>query len=207
MVRRVPGKPFTPEEYVLESGAQLYRVFNNGRMGGVTEFNPGFGAASRFAFFGVPKIPVLYAADTEEAAICESILHDVPPGPARVLYDSIADKICASLAPSRDLRLVSLMGDGLRKLQTESHLVTATPASQYRHTVRWAEAAHQAGFDGLVWMSNRRNTDRTYVFFGDKVGNGDFMALPGQGRIFAAGKDFDWLADYLAGLNIDILIP
>jgi hypothetical protein len=207
VVRHVPGKPFEPEEYVLDSGTSLYRVFSNARNGGVTQFNPGFGSATRLGFFGDPAITVLYAAQTEEAAVCESILHDVPPGPGRIMYDSIADKICAPLAPTRDLRLVSLMGDGQCKLQTEAKHVTGTLASQYGRTVRWAEAAHKAGFDGMVWMSNRRNTDRAYVFFGDKVNPGDLMAIPGRGRIFAAGTDFDWMADYLAGLRIDILTP
>lgn len=207
MVRYVPGKPFEPEEYVLEAGTPLHRVFSNVRKGGPTEFNPGFGSSTRFAFFGDPKVPVLYAAETEKAAICESILHDVPPGPGRIMYDSVADKICAPLSPTRDLRLVSLMGDGPRKLGTEAKHVTGTMASQYGRTVRWAEAAHSAGFAGLAWMSNRRNTDRAYVFFGDRVVPGDFEAVPGRGRIFAAGTDFDWLVEYLADLKIDIMMP
>jgi hypothetical protein len=207
MVRYVPGKPFEPEEYKVEAGRQLFRVFSNSRKGGVTEFNPGFGKATRFAFFRNPAVPVLYAAETEEAAVCESILHDIPPGPGRVMYDSIADRVCAPLTPTRELKLASLMGDGPRILGTEAKHVTGTMASQYKRTVRWAEAAHTAGYDGLVWMSNRRNSDRAYVFFGDKVQPGDLTALSGSGRIFAAGPDFDWLADYLAGLKIDILIP
>lgn len=206
-MRLVPGKPFEPEEYLLEAGTQLHRVFSNVRKGGSTEFNPGFGSATRFAFFGDPKVPVLYAAQTEEAAICESLLHDVPPGPGSVMYDSIADKICAPLVPTRDLKLVSLMGDGPRKLDTEAKHVTGTLSSKYGRTVRWADAAHGAGFDGLVWMSNRRNTDRAFVFFGDRVVAGDLEAVHGHGRIFAAGTDFDWLADYLAGLKVEILMP
>ncbi len=205
-MRHVPGKPFEPEEFILESNTVLYRVFSNHRNDGATEFNPGYGSPTRFAFFGTPIIPVLYAAQTEEAAVCESILHDVPPGSRSLLYASIADKVCASLAPNRDLRLASLMGDGLRKLDTEAKYVTGTMSSKYGQSVRWAEAAHAAGFDGLAWMSNRRNTDRSYVLFGDKVTPRDLTALPGHGRIFAAGPDFDWLADYLAGLGIDLLI-
>jgi hypothetical protein len=183
----------------------LYRVFGNTRT--VTEFNPGAGSPTRFAFFGDPIVPTLYAADTEEAAVCESILHEVPPGPGRILYDNIEDRVSARLTPKRDLRLVSLMGDGPRVLGTEAKHVTGTMASQYHRTVRWAEASHAAGFDGLVWMSNRRNSDRAYVFFGDRVVHGDVMGLVGHGKIYAAGPGFDWLATYLSGLNIDILIP
>lgn len=208
-MKLVPPKPFDAQEHILKADTQLFRVFNTGGVipRKVTDFNPGKGEPTRFAFFGDPAVPVLYAAETEEAAVCESILHDVPPGPGSVLYDSFANRVCAPLAPARDLRLVSLMGDGLFKLGTQAKYVTGTMSSQYKRTVRWAEAAHDAGFDGLVWMSNRRNTDLAYVFFGDRVAAGDLVALPGAGRIFAAGSGFDWLTDYLAGLKIDILIP
>lgn len=204
-MRYVPGKPFEPEEYILEAGTPLYRVFSNARKS-VKEFNPGLGGNTRFAFFGDPKIPMLYMAQTEKAAICETILHEIPTGQGQIMYDDIADKICAPLEPARNLRLVSLMGDGLRKLGTEARFVTGTMPSQYQRTVRWAEAAHDAGFDGLVWMSNRRNTDRAFVLFGDRVALGDLTATPGAGRLFAAGPDFDWLVDYLTSLNIDVII-
>ena len=212
MVNRVPPTPFQAQEHVLQRGTVLYRVFGNANHGEgsprrVTGFNPGIGSRTRFAFFGAPFVPVLYAADTEQAALCESILHEVPPGPGKVLYRNVADRVCAPLAPTRDLRLASLMGDGLRVLGTEAKQVTDTMADQYDRTVRWAEAAHEAGFDGLVWMSSRRNTDRAYVFFGDRVQSGDLEPLPLHGRIFAAGPGFDWLADYLNGLNIEILNP
>lgn len=204
MVRLVPPKPFEAQEYLLESGSLLFRVFDNKRK--VTDFNPGIGKPTRFAFFGAPIVGVLYAADTEEAAVCESILHDIPPGPGNVLYEQVAKRVCAPLSPTRDLRLASLMGDGLRVLGTEAKHVTATLSSKYARTVRWAEEAHGAGFDGLVWMSNRRNTDRAYVLFGDRV-DGFLDSVPSGGRIFAAGDGFDWLSDYLATLRIEILNP
>ena len=203
-MRLVPPKPFEAQEHILEAGSVLHRVFQN--QWKVTDFNPGKGAPTRFAFFGNPIVGVLYAADTEEAAVCESILHDIPPGPGNVLYEQVARRVCAPLTPTRDLRLASLMGDGLRILGTEAKHVTATPASMYPRTVRWAEAAHRAGFDGLVWMSNRRNTDRAYVLFGDRV-DGSLEAIASGGRIFAAGEGFDWLADYLATLKVEILNP
>lgn len=56
-------------------------------------------------------------------------------------------------------------------------------------------------------MSNHRNTDHAYVLFGDRVAQTALEAIPGQGRIFAAGPDYDWLTDYLSGLNIKILMP
>lgn len=182
----------------------MTRVFDHTRT--VNEFNPGFGSKTRFAFFGSPSVPVLYAAETEEAAICESILHEVPPGPGSILFEDIEHRISARMKVTRDLNLASFMGDGLRVLGTEAKHVTATMASQYPRTVRWAEAAYNAGYDGVAWMSNRRNTDKAYVLFGDRVAVRDLQPELGSGRIFAAGDGFNWLSNYLGSVGVEILI-
>lgn len=205
MVRSVPGNPIEPLEFTLGAGTELFRVFSNQRTS-PAEFNPGYGSPTRFAFFGDPVVPTLYAAQTEEAAICETILHDVPPGPGTILFDDIKDKVCAQIKPNRDLELASFMGDGLRKIGTDAHQLTGTMASEYSRTVLWAEAAHQAGFDGIVWMSNRRNTDQAFVFFGDKVSEPDFTVVPHRGHFYTAGPGFDRIVDYLATLGIEILM-
>lgn len=205
MVNLVPGTPFEPMGFELAAGAHLYRVFSNERKSPV-EFNPGFGAPTRFAFFGDPKIPVLYAAETEEAAICETILHEVPPGPGSVMFDEIKDKVCAQITPTRNLHLAAFMGDGLRKIGTEAKHVTGTMASEYHRTVLWAEAAHTAGFDGLVWMSNRRNTDRAYILFGDRMTDGGIEIVPVGGNIYAAGPGFNRVVDYLSSVDIEVLM-
>lgn len=111
-----------------------------------------------FAFFGDPVVPVLYAAETEEAAVCESILHEVPPTGGAVQFDyHVADRVAASFTPSRDLRRASLMGDGLRILGAEAKHVTGTMASRYKRAFRWAEAAHSVGYVGLVWMQQAQH--------------------------------------------------
>ncbi|WP_345471236.1 RES family NAD+ phosphorylase [Glutamicibacter ectropisis] len=205
MVNFEPGDPFDPLTYSLQPGTHLYRVYSNQRTSPV-EFNPGVGSPTRFAFFGIPLVSVLYAAETEQAAICETILHDVPPGSGYVMFDDIKNKVCAQITPSRVLKLASLMGDGLRKLGTEAKHVTGTMSSEYQRTVKWAQAAHTAGFDGLVWMSNRRNTDRAYVFFGDKVIDGDLDIVPVHGNIYAAGPGFERIVDYLSSVDVEILM-
>lgn len=206
MVRRTPPKPFEPQEWILGANTALFRVVENRPGRSVTTFNPGIGEQTRFAFFGSPAVPVLYAAQSEEAAVCESILHDVPPGPGTVLYDNFKGRVCAQLAPTRDLRLAAFMGDGLRALGTEAKYVTATMASQYPRTVLWSQAAHEAGYDGVVWMSHRRETDRAYVLFGDRLAPTDVVQVPGLAHTYAAGPGFDWLADYLASVGLEILM-
>ncbi|MDJ0354427.1 RES family NAD+ phosphorylase [Pseudarthrobacter sp. PH31-O2] len=196
--------PFEPQEYILDAGAVAVRVFSNGRK--VNEFNTGFGSRTRFAFFGDPFVPVLYAAQSEEVAVCETILHEKLPGQGSIRYEDISRRVSAQVTMARDLRLASLMGDGLRVLGTEAKHVTATMSSQYPRTVRWAEAAHTAGFDGVAWMSNRRNTDRAYMLFGDRVSSADLQPVPLSGRIYAAGDGFNWISDYLGSVGIEIEI-
>lgn len=201
----LPPDPFTPKAITVRDGAVLYRVYSNRRT--ATEFNPGHGPGSRFAFFGAPPTPVIYAAETEEAAICETLLHDVPQTGGILQYPDYADKISARLIVRRDLRLASFLGTGLRALGVEASELTDTPASTYRQTVAWAQAAHGAGFDGVAWMSRRCNSDRAYVIFGDRVMSDDIEQDPGYGRIFGTGSDLDWLIDWCATVRVDVHLP
>lgn len=77
--------------------------------------------------------------------------------------------------------------DGRRAAPTrgEAYDVTDTDADAYCDTVRWAEAAYDAEFDGLVWMSRRCNTDQAYVFVGNRTEQADFELAGDYGRIFS----------------------
>ena len=208
-----PGSPFEPLEYILESGTDFYRVASNSR--DVDAFNAGLGGRTRFAFFGSttravtvdsPAVPILYGAQSIEAAICESILHDIPQTGGLLRPNAYSDKIGARLVTGRDLRLASFMGLGLKHLHIEQAQLIDTPASSYKQTVAWAHAAYVAGFDGAVWMSRRCNSDRAYVLFGDRVGPADLAIDPGFGQVYCAGPDLDWLIRFCAPLHIDVLV-
>lgn len=199
-----PPDPFDPADEWLRAGERLYRVHSNARA--VAEFNPGVGSRSRFAFFGDPVVPILYAADTERAALAESLLHDVPAAGGYLTYGEYADKIMGMVAVSRDLRLASLRGLGLRRLQVEAREVTDTDASEYSRTVAWARATHDAGYDGLAWTARRCNDTRAVALFGDKcaeeVGQDSSFA-----RIFQTGPGLDWLIATCDPLHVDVLPP
>lgn len=201
-----PSDPFEPLELVLSAGTPLYRVFSNAVPTPLT-FNDRHGYGGRFHFFGDPTVPVLYAAESQVAAVCESILHEVAKKDGVVFPKDYLDKVLAGIVPSRDLRLASFLGPGLRRLGIEARNLTATTSRHYDRTVRWAEAAHATGFEGVAYMSHRENSSRAYVFFGDKVSEDDLEIQPGVSRIFASGADFDWLVDQCAVMNIDIEPP
>lgn len=200
-----PPEPFDPEEFVLQVGAPIFRVFSTEWPS--TSFNPtGPRGVTRFATFGEPSVPVLYAAQSERAAVCESILHDVPVAGGSIGPREYRARAMCLLRPARDLRLASFMGTGLRRLGVRASDLTDTPASQYVHTVAWAEAAHAAGYDGAVWMSNRCNTDEAYVLFGDRVGPSDLVLDESYARAFSLPVDLDWLVDFCVPFRVDVLL-
>lgn len=199
-----PPDPFDAAEEPLPPGHRLYRVGNNRRS--VSAFNPGVGRPTRFAFFGDPVVPVLYAADTERAALAETLLHDIPVTGGRLAYDAYADTVMGRLVVRRRLRVASLRGLGLRRLGVLANQVTDTDASEYPRTVAWAAAAHAAGFDGLAWTSRLCNDSRAIALFGDRTGD----ALEQDttfGRLFESGPDLDWLIDTCAPLHVEVLPP
>lgn len=191
-------------ELALHAGAYLYRVASNVRDANI--FNPGMGGPTRFAFFGDPAVPVLYGSQTIDAAICESLLHDIPQDGGLLRPRAYRDKIGAQLTLKRDLRIASFMGLGLKTLKIEQSQLLDSPPTTYDRTVAWAQAAHDAGFDGAVWMSRRCNTDRSYVLFGDRVASADLAIDPGFGQIYGMGRDLDWLIRFCAPLHIDVLV-
>jgi hypothetical protein len=198
-----PPSPFEPAVTTLPAGQLLYRVLSSTRT--ATDFNPGVGARTRFGFFGNPFVPIMYAADTEQAAIAETLLHDIPADGGVLPYDQYAGKALVRLEVSRALRLAVLHGTGLRRLKVTAQDVTASPASTYGATVAWSEAAHAIGLDGLVWMSRMCNDTKAYVFFGDRCADA-VTQDPTHARIFASPADQMWLIDLCAPLHVDVLL-
>ena len=200
-----PPDPFDPLEELLPQGARLYRAFAAAPGRDAATFNPGHGT-SRFSFFGEPVVPTLYLAQTDEAAVCEAILRDVPQPGGVLLPEQYRDRVVAAVTTRRELRLAQFLGAGLARLGVRAHELTDAPSREYDRTVAWGEAAHDAGFDGVVWMAGRLNTDRAYVLFGDRVPSADLSIEPDHARIFAAGPDVTWLIDFCATRKVDVLL-
>lgn len=203
---RRPPSPFRPATATLPAGQLLYRVLSTARK--PTDFNPGVGAPTRFGFFGEPDqapVPILYAADGEDAAIAETLLHDIPVDGGTLPYDKYAGTVLVRLKLTRELRVAVLHGLGLRRLKVRADDLTSSPASSYPTTVQWAEAAHGIALDGLVWMSRMCNDSKAYVFFGDRCVDA-FTQDPSHARIFASPADQMWLIERCAPLHVDVLL-
>lgn len=200
----VPPSPFDPRVGVLDAGAEFYRVHSNSHRS--VEFNPGPRGAGRFHFFGDPSVPVLYMAQTREAALAETLLRHIPVGAPTPLARTVYVKsVMAGLRTLRSLRIAEFYGLGLRALGVEARQLTDTPGENYPAARKWSQAAYEAGLDGIGWMSHRDNSARSYMLFGGRVDEGDLEIIPGSGLVFAAGDGFDWLVATCAPLRIDVL--
>lgn len=204
-----PPEPFAPKVVPLLPGAKLYRVGSTQRP--LTAFNPGVGGRTRFAFFGDPTVPVLYAAETEIAAVAETLLHDIPAEGGELPFSAYCGRVLGRLTVTRPLRLAAFTGLGLRQLKVTADQVTTTPAAAYPRTVAWARAVHgvvddDGPLDGMVWMARLCNDNHSYVFFGDRCADA-FELDPTFGRILEAGSDRGWLVDLCAPLHINVLPP
>lgn len=198
-----PPDPFAPATIVLDPGSVRYRVYTNRFR--PTEFNPGYGEGGRFHFFGTPPVPVLYLAQTRQAAVAETLLRNIPVGaPEPLRRSAYRHAVLAGLAPARPLRLAQFYGLGLRRLGIEATQLTDTPGTHYPHTRTWAAAAHSAGFDGIAWMSKRDNSAQAYMLFGDRVAESDLEVAPSTGMAFTSDLGFAWLVDICTPLGIDV---
>ena len=66
---------------------------------------------------------MLYGAESEAAAIAESVLHDIGPrGPRVVAYESLLLIGLSCLIPGRELPLAKLHSDGLDRLRLRNTL-------------------------------------------------------------------------------------
>jgi hypothetical protein len=198
-----PPQLFKPETTTVEVGQQFYRV--HPAQYGATEFNPGGGNGGRFHFFGSPKVPVLYMAQTPVAAIAETLLHDLPVDThSRLRRRNYAPMVLSKIEVRRPLRVAAFLGMGLWQLGVEASQLTATPTSRYPLTRAWAQAAHEAQLDGVVWMSRRCNNDMSFVLFGGPVASEHLLELPDDRIAFGTREGRDWLVQVCSRLPVDI---
>ena len=175
-----PARLELPNLVPLAQGELLHRVHAPQFLG--NEFNPCQGGATRFAPIRDAQgkcIPTLYAADSIEGAIYETILHDVPLAAIRksVPHQAVKDRRHSTLVVRRSLRLASLRAPDLMKWSlTPATLIGFLP-TQYHRTALWAKAVHTqfVEVDGLIWTSNLCDPDAALLFFGDRVDASDLM--------------------------------
>ncbi len=207
----VPAPPpkLAPRVVTWPASQRFYRVFDLAHP--PTQFNPGRidAVRGRFHFFRNTNeeiVPVLYAAEIEDAAIAETILQLSAQHGRRgwIRSDKLQRRAIVSITPAMDLRLIELCGTGLQKLRLLPEEITSTRPSEYPRTVQWAKALHAAASDahGLVWMSHQFNTSKALILFGDRIDESTLVAGAPVALAVGSGRLLLEHAIRSAGLSI-----
>jgi RES domain len=142
------------------------------------QFHPGGSGNARFSPIsdsGGKAIPTLYAASSVEAALMETVFHDVPTPPGDYILDLARldeELICISVIRSiRSLLLVDLSTKGLQRLGLKRVDLIDTPVRAYRLTRDWAAWFHRVSpkAQGLLWTSRKDDDAKSLMLFGDRV--------------------------------------
>lgn len=208
-----PGDPATldPVETALPAGVELFRVHFEEL--DADRFNPHYGAGGRFHFIrpagkAERNVPALYAAEGVEAALAESVFHDVPIRPKegrRLAFHKLEKQALSSIRTGRVLRLVELHHPGIARLQLEPRDLTDTDPSEYPRTRAWAQALHDTGDpEGLVWRSRLYNEQKAYTLFGDRVASDDFDVTAGPVPL-GRGRGLELVYELAERLGITIV--
>jgi hypothetical protein len=115
-----------------------------------------------------------------------TVCHDVPVrGRKHLAHAQRVHRLVVALMARRDLLLVDLTSDGLRRLGLTRGELLESGARSYPQTAAWARALHDhcARVDGLLWISRQRATSRALILFGDRVKVGELALAPGEVRL------------------------
>lgn len=187
----------------------LFRVHRASR--GSATFNPGLGDPSRFAPLrdGARMVPTMYAAETVDAALSESVFHDVPVrGPGkRIIVARLSGMVLSPIAVDDPLDLVDLAGPGLTRLGLRRAELIDTGRGAYPDTVRWALALHDCprAPAGITWMSRHDDRARATLIFGDRVKPLAFSLRTPVPIPLWTGDGLDLVLDFADRAGIDVI--
>ena len=170
----VPKPPTAFPTHVtdLAVGAVLWRIHAESLAGDT--INPGFGF-SRFAPIGPvrKRVPTAYAAEEFEAAVYETIFHDLDPAQSFKTYplSKLAEVRCSVLRVASPLALRSFLAPDLMKLGVTRGQLIDTLAREFPDTRRWSAALHRkdVATHGMVWESRAYPSSLAMMFFGDRM--------------------------------------
>ena len=123
-------------------------------------------------------VPVLYAAQTLDGALMETVLHDVPfPSTGHIhdlQRDLQSDLHASPISLTAPLQLVDLSKLGLQRMGLRVSQMFETDACDCARTQAWARWLHTAvpRAQGLYWMCARQPGCAGLMLFGDRAAAG-----------------------------------
>ncbi len=217
--RRLPTLPNpptqlngTPNRYPLSAGTPLWRIHKE--VYPATEFNPnpvaqdlaGEFAAGRFDSTTEDPYPFLYAAVDDRTAVAEKLLRDLPvsqSGTRELLSQEISGLCVSQINVQADLELVNLRsGVDLAAIGIDARL-TIGSSIEYPVTRKWSAAIRDWDDEaqGLTWRSGRELDGFAFVFFGDRIDEGEIVTSTNSS---CGAEAFDLITLILSLYNVAV---
>jgi hypothetical protein len=178
MVNVMPpaGYAGTPVCLNLPAGTPLFRIHQVARAAHDFNSRPShrYYGGGRFDATDDDRYPFMYAGESVDVALTETLLRDLPPDDAGVLQlprPAITGRRISAIASSVPLPLVSLCdAAALSAVSQDTWLVSCDQQfyAQSRHWAHWirSKAPDAAGY---AWTSHRHLGQRAFVLFGDRI--------------------------------------
>lgn len=203
-----PANDLDPKLTVWQAGTVIYRVHSMAFA--PTEFNPGHGKGRFHPFQDISGrcVPVMYGSDCREGALSETVFRGVPVvGTMRGIRRNMLKPVLLSLlVAKRNLRMIDLRGNGLRRLGLQRNQLLETEADSYPLTAAWSKALHRCNctIDGLIWISRQFDTASVMVLFGDRLSSNDLGVLMGSISLYK-GSGFSYVQQIAEDAGIVII--
>lgn len=182
----------------MPAGTTVYRGYDGVR--GYNDANPGYGD-TRFQPFDARdghRVPAMYIAQTDTAALLETVFHEVHHLAARQIGQStLLGRVLAYLRVPQDLHMVDLRDPELARLGVARSELVATSAEHYPCTRRVAAALYERSVgattpQGLIWHSRQAElaggpSAEVAVVYTDRVPSGGRafeLARPGLRALY-----------------------
>jgi RES domain len=194
---------------VLSSDLRLWRVHDFTRP--ATVFNPCIGRRGRFSpLYDATGacIPTLYAGETREAAMFETVFRDLPPLPLarQVFTKELNGRAISELRTRRPLRLAPMFNQNLAIIgQSRQTMIECHGAEAYEQTCAWAEAIHRdfPDIDGLVWTSRQQDEALAMVLFEERIAPGNLEEVGSEH--LDRGPARNWVSQMAKAYKIDLI--
>ena len=113
----------------------------------------------------------------------------------------------STLQNTRNLRLVDLTQNGLRRLGLKRNQLLESEHDSYVQTAHWAEALHNINdeVDGMIWVSTQYDTEKSILLFGDRVLSKDLLII-NQGDSLYDGSGLELVLEFANEAGITIFL-
>lgn len=206
----------TPASRELPSGTVLFRV--HAKKYPASQFNPmpshRYYGGGRFDATEDDPFPFMYASETPEVALAETLLRDISfddNGACQLPRSRYAGRRISAIQTANELSLIDLTSlRGLSSVCQDTWL-TECESDAYAQSRHWGHWIRSQANDahGFVWRSRREPESTAIVLFGDRIPAGAVIDMPSNpaikgSRDFDSPRGRDWLSRRLEPYSVKV---